>query len=187
MPYWRDSWRRTATYTIPLSRFRKTDANYATDLPAASAAGVLGCSGLTHGTNTPNLYTEQANGNAKTDMGRCEFVLPPEYVAGGAITLRVHARTNPVAAGGGAGTSTLDAQVHKSNREAGAGSDICATGAQSINSATWADKDFTITPTGLVAGDLLDIELTIAVNDTGGGSAAYGFIGAVQVLLLERS
>ena len=46
---------------------------------------------------------------------------------------------------------------------------------------TPTDRDFTITPTGLVSGDELDVRLTLVIED--GGVDATGEIEAVSILL----
>lgn len=72
------------------------------------------------------------------------------------------------------GTSCeIDAVAYKAHATTGnlkTGSDLVTTAAQSINSLTWADKDFAIDGTGLVPGDELDILITITGVDTGSGS-----------------
>jgi len=185
MPYWRDSWRGVVAIAIPLARFRETSAGY--DNPLTSAAGAnFGLAGGTHGTASPKLQSEGANGNEKTSTARLEFVLPPEYVPGGAITLRVHCRRSGAPA---VPPVTLDAQVFKIDREAGIGAELYAGAAQDITS--WADMDFALNSAQIVAqslapGDVLDIELTGVVNDTGGSGTFVLQISSVQMLLLER-
>ncbi len=69
--------------------------------------------------------------------------------------------------------STLDVAVYK--QAAGAvGSDLSTTTAAATFVAvdTWYNKDFVITPTGLVAGDVLNLEITSSIVDSeaGGGT-----------------
>jgi hypothetical protein len=84
---------------------------------------------------------------------------------------------------GASASATLDVEVDKSDRAAGLGSDLCATAAQTINSLTFANKDFTITPTGLSAGDVLDVRLTVTVTDSATATAVTASIGAVEFLV----
>ena len=74
-------------------------------------------------------------------------------------------------------------QCYESDTETGVSADLCTTTGQNFNSTSWADKDFTITPTSLTAGDLLDVELTTVVDDTSGAVGAQAQIGLVQFLL----
>lgn len=171
----------TATYTLAWQIFRKATASYSLNLSATATDPDFGITAGNIGGNSPSLRSQAASGAAKVARTRFSVALPPEYVAGGAITLRIHTRTSPLAAG--TATSTVDLQVYESDKEAGISSDLCATGAQDINSTTWADKDFTITPTALAPGDLLDMEIRADVNDTGATSNAIAHIGAVQLLM----
>lgn len=117
-----------------------------------------------YGTGTMELRGNDANNNTVTSTSSFEFILPPEYVAGGAITLRVNGKTS------GAGTitaQTLDAEAFKVAADGTAGSDICATTIRTLTQ-TATDFDFTITPTGLVAGDKLrfNIQSLVTISDT---------------------
>jgi len=89
--------------------------------------------------------------------------LPDNYVASDDVKIRVKGGMVAVADT----TATVDLNVY----EDGTTTDLCATTAQSINSTTAATKDFTITDAGLTAGDLLNVKVTLAVNDSGDASA----------------
>jgi hypothetical protein len=78
---------------------------------------------------------------------------------------------------------TADVECYESDKEASIGSDLCTTAATSINSTTFADYDFTITASGLVSGDILDVRLTIACNDAATATAVIPTIGAVTFVL----
>lgn len=168
-------------YVLPWTGFRKHDA-YDTNLSSTSATVYLALVGGTFGTGVPSLQTSDLkNAGSTPRYARCQFVLPPEYVAGQSITVRLHAGAITTIA---STTITVDCECYKSGKEfLVSGSDLCVTSAQSVNSLTFADKDFTITPTGLAAGDELDIRLAILVNDTGTGTAVIGCIGQAAVLL----
>ena len=75
---------------------------------------------------------------------------------------------------------TLDAVVV---RQAAPDADICATAAQDMNSTDAADLDFTITPTNVVVGDVLDVVLAIACTDSAGVGAVIPKINSVEMLL----
>lgn len=168
-----------AVFTVPWVDFRVWDA-LATNLPATGANDDLGLYGGTFGSASPKLSTGDVKAAGCTRYARCQFQLPAEYDAGQSVTLRCHAGMTTTVADTSA---SLDVECYKSDTEAGVGSDICATAAQSINSLTDADKDFTITPTGLTAGDVLDIRLTITVVDAATGTAVIADIGAVEMLV----
>ena len=81
-------------------------------------------------------------------------------------------------------SATIDIECYKSNRDTGkTGSDLCATAAQSINSLTFANKDFTITSSSLLPGDWLDIRWTIATNDGATATAVIAALAAAEFLL----
>ncbi len=116
------------------------------------------------GTGTMELRGNDANNNTVTSDGLVEFVLPPEYVSGTGITVRLNARSN------GAGTitvRTVDIEAFKVATDGAAGSDLCTTNAQTIT-GTAANYDFVIDPTGLVAGDKLrfNVRSILTITDT---------------------
>lgn len=117
---------------------------------------------------------------ATTRYARAWFALPPEYIDGDTVQLRVSAGMADNVADN---TATVDLEVYKSDREGGVGSDICATAAQSINSTTFSDYDFTVTPTGLTAGDQLDVRIAVAVNDAASTDPVTAEVGAVERLV----
>jgi len=153
-----------------------------TPLPSTPLTDDLGLVGGAFGTATPTLQTEDLKAaGATSNYARRTFVLPPEYDAAQTVTLRVHAGMLTTIADT---TAVVDVEVYKSDREAGVdGADLCATAAQDINNLTPADKDFTITPTSLSPGDILDIRITTTVTDAATGTAVAALIGAVEMLL----
>lgn len=169
-----------AEYGIPLASLQATGTGAQLGASAGTPSGAMGLTIGTHGSATPKVVGEAASNNSKTNYSRFQFVLPAEYVTGGDIKLGVYCRTG----GELAVSSTIDAECFLSDDEAGVtGSDLCATAAQSINTATWAEKLFTITGTSRVAGDVLDIELTGVANDTGGTANKAIEIGRVSMYL----
>lgn len=169
-----------AVYPIPWTAWRVWNALH-TNLPGTPATDDLGLVGGTFGTNTPSIRTEDLkNAGATNNYARCQLYLPPEYDTGETVVLRFHAGMITTVA---SATATLDVECYKSDGESGLGSDLCATSALDINSLTLADKDFTITATGLSPGDLLDIRIATAVNDSATGTAVIACIGAASLLL----
>jgi len=168
-----------AVYAVPMVDLRVWDA-LATVLPGTSADDDLALVGGTFGSATPKISTGDVKASTVTRYARFQFQLPVEYVAGASVTLRLHAGMTTNAADTSA---TLDVECYKSDGEAGVGSDLCATTAQDINNTTKADKDFTITATGLSAGDVLDIRLAVAVVDAATDTAVIADIGAIEMLV----
>lgn len=172
----------TAAYMVPLTSFRVWD-NMAALLPTAGATDDLGLIEGTFGSASPTLQTEDLKaegGNPTLNYARALFQLPPEYDAGETVILRIHAGMTTTVADD---TATVDVVCYESDKETGIGSDICATAAQSINSTTFADKDFTITSTGLAPGDVLDFRIATSVSDAATGTAVIATIGQVEFIL----
>ena len=171
-----------ATYTIPMHQIKTWD-NRAVNLPAAAANDDMGLITGTFGTNVPVLQSEDFQGIALAcKYCAFQFALPPEYDAGQTVTLRLRCAMITTVADDAA---TIDVECFESDRDgvaAGTPTDICTTGAQSMNSLTPADIDFTITPTALAPGDLLDIRLTFAGNDTVGAGASVSQISQIEML-----
>jgi hypothetical protein len=167
-------------YTIPLTEGRIHDA-IQTPLTGTANTDDLGITGGTFGTDAPTITA----GDLKAAGATTRYVrfpnvpIPAEYDDGQTLTLRVR---------GGMGTTvadvsaTVDAQAYKPDGEGAVGGDLVATDAQSINDTNAADCDFTITPTGLVAGDTLDVRIAVAVNDAATATAVDAEIYEVQLL-----
>lgn len=167
-------------YKIQPTDWRVWDALH-TNLPGTSATDDLALTGGTFGTASPSIQTSDLKAaGSTTRYARCTFQLPKEYVDGQTVTLRARGGMITTVADVAA---TVDFEVYRSNDEAGIGSDICATAAQSINSLTDVNRDFTITPASLSAGDTLDIRMAVLVNDAATATAVIAVIGAVEFLL----
>jgi len=139
--------------------------------------------GGAYGTNAPSLQTADFGGNsaAVAYYARGEIPMPWEYEAGESVTLRLSVGMITTVADQSA---TVDVEVYKSDEDATSTGDLCATTATSdnMNNTVFADVDFTITPTTLNPGDLLDVRLTATVDDNGDGGVMKGSIGSVQLL-----
>lgn len=146
-------------------------------LPATAAADDLGITIGTLGTAPPALVSSDAASTTVTQYARQSFVVPPEYQTGQTIQLVANVAMATISDD----TATLDAQIYSSDKEGGVGSDICATAAQSVNSATATDYTFAITGSGLAAGAILDIRLTVAITDAATGSGVTMEINNTEI------
>lgn len=168
-----------AVFAVPVTKFRVHDS-IDDPLPGSAAADDLGCDGGTFGTDAPVLSAgDLQSAGATTRYGRAILTLPAEYVDGDTVTLRLSAGMADTVADTSA---TVDVECYKSDREGSVGSDICSTVAQDCNSTTFDDYDLTITPTGLSAGDQLDVRLALAVNDAASATPITAVIAAVELL-----
>jgi len=166
-------------FTLPLTQFRTWDA-LATNLPGTAAADDLGLDNATFGTGSPHLTAGDLKAAGATSRyARAHVVIPAEYDDGETCNLRVHAGMLTTVSDT---TCTVDVECYRSDEETGISADLCTTAATTMNSLTFADIDFTLTPTTFVSGDTLDIRIHIACNDAATGTAVEPVIGAVQLL-----
>lgn len=150
-----------------------------TVLPGTSASDDLGLYGGTFATSSPLIRTYDVKTLTTTLYARAQIILPAEYEAGGTVTIRLKSGMVTTVASSAA---TIDIQAYKVDGAGGIGSDICATSAQSINSLSFANKDFSITAASLNPGDVLDVRVAIAVTDAATGTAVIGAFGLAQLL-----
>lgn len=155
------------TFPIPQESLRVWDA--IATLPVTSGANDdLALVYNTLGTAAPSVESGDSKAASTTRRIGFTFRVPPQYTAGDTVTLRLNAGMKTTVSDG---TATIDAEVY---RMAAPTVDVCATNAQSINSLTAANKDFTITPTNVVPGDVLDVRITIAIVDSATVTAVIG-------------
>ena len=135
------------------------------------------------GTNQLFLDGELALNETEASVGWFRFTLPHNYVAAGDVTIRAVVGLFEGAGGtAAAGTCTIDFEAREQGSDATVGSDICATAATAI-SASFGNKDFTVTPTGLVAGDTVVCKMTTSVAETANDVATLNArITKLQVL-----
>lgn len=168
---------------IPLELLRVHDA-FQTNLPTTAASDDLGLIIGTFGTDAIVVQTSDAKNTSVTQRARFTYRLPHNYAAGQAISVVAWAGMKTTVANG---TATVDFEAYKKNDSTGlVGSDLVTTSATTINSLTAADEAFVIDPTGLTAGDELDIRVTIAITDTGTGTAVIGRIMKLYMLPTVR-
>lgn len=162
-------------YQQPLMACRNADG---TVMDATGGAGLFAITPGGWGTGTLILAGEDAQNNTKTDTLMFEAVLPAEYVAGGDLKLNVNAQYDVSA--GTTITATVDVQVYKLGDDGTVGSDLCATAAIALTTS-FGDKAFTITATGLVAGDRLMALVQTAVTEAGNTGTATAQIGSIEL------
>lgn len=125
------------------------------------------------GTNQMWIQGEASQNETEASVGYVTLVLPENYVSGGTITLSAYV---DVIGSGTLGTCTIDFEAYKMTLTDGTvGSDLVTTAATAV-SATGAEKTFTVTPTGLVAGDKLVIKMTTSIAETGNSTTIAAVI-----------
>lgn len=168
-----------AEYPVELTRFRVWDAMQ-TNLPGTSAADDLGLIGGTFATASPMIQTYDVKAaGAQTLRARVVLNMPIEYDAAETVNIRVRGGMITTIADN---SCTVDIECCKLDEDGAVAADICATAAQSINSLTKADKDFTITATTLNPGDQLDVRVTIAVNDAATATTVKAALSKISLL-----
>lgn len=168
-----------AAFAIPFESWRVHDA-VATNLPGTSATDDLGFYGGTFGTSGPYIGTSDLKtAGATTRYARTQVRIPAEYEDGQTLTLRFAAGMITTVADGSA---TIDVEAYALDEDTTISADLCTTSATSINSLTFANKDFVITPTSRTAGELLDVRVAITVTDTASGTAVIGAFAAAKLL-----
>lgn len=149
-------------FPVNLTTLRIWDA-FHTNLPGTAATDDLALIGGTFGTAPPLIQAGDLKAaGATTRYARFSFTLPECYDEGETVTLIISAGMKTTIADT---SCTVDVECYRHDKISGISADLCATAAQSINSLTFADKSFTITPTSLEKGDVLDIRIAIACND----------------------
>lgn len=168
-----------ALYPVPLTALRTWDA-MAVNLPGTAATDDLALVTGTIATDAPTVRTSDLkNAGATTQYASFLVPLPVEYQSAETVQIRVRAGMETTVA---SASATVDLQVYEIDGNGGVSADLCATAAQSINSLTEANRDFSITSTDLVAGDVLHVRVAVAVNDSGTGTPVIGKICNIALL-----
>lgn len=167
-------------FPVPLVDARVWDA-IQTNLPGTSATDDLGLYGTSYGTAAPLIRTSDLMGaGATTRYARWPTVrIPAEYIAAGSFKIRCNCGMVTTVA---SVSAMIDVEAWRVDDDGTLGAaDLVSTSATSFNSLTYADKDFNVTATTLSPGDILDVRVTMAIND---GAAVGAVIGALAQLKL---
>ena len=151
-----------------------------TDLPGTPANDDLGLIGTTFGSTAPRVTAGDCKAlGATTRYARFMVELPECYDAGETVTISLSAGMVTTVA---SVSCTVDVEAYEIDKIGGISADLCTTAAITINSLTFAAKAFTITPTTLSAGDVLDVRIAIAVNDAATATAVTPTIAGIDLL-----
>jgi hypothetical protein len=130
-------------------------------------------------TSAALLTATTDNGVSVTETAAFEFAVPAGYTAGDTITVRIRAKISALPTVASSNTVDITAKLRG---DAGLGSDICTTAAQ-VTTTSMANYDFVVTPTGIVAGDVIEVVMTLAANDTGGTTNGIHTVSKIAVLI----
>lgn len=128
-----------------------------TNLAGADGTDDLGLVTGTYLTANPTFNVTVATPTNAPFYARRSYTLPSNYVSGTDLTIVLNA-TETVAA------TTANIDINAVDQDSPS-SDIVATAAQSIIGASATDYSFTVTGTNLKPGDVLDIRISITLND----------------------
>lgn len=166
-------------FPVLVTDLRVWDA-FHTNLPGTAATDDLALIGGTFGTAPPTVSAGDLKAaGLTTRRARFQLQLPECYDPGETIVLSIYAGMVTTVADT---SCTIDVEAYKLNKITGIGSDICATSATTMNSLVISAKQFTITPSGLLPGDLLDVRISIACTDAATGTAVTPTIAAIDLL-----
>lgn len=137
----------------------------------------------TYGTDWPLVKSDDVGNTTATQYASFFFALPGNYQDGQTITLRVRCKMGVIADD----AATLDLTAYRSDED-GTVTEVRATSATDINSATYANYDYTITPTSRVGGDEIQCRLKFIGTDaaTGVGAGVVLNIAKISVLADTR-
>jgi len=144
-------------------------------LTAAEEAGTFN---RAIGTNQLYIEGEVTQNETEASVGWFEFYLPENYVAAGDVKIRA---VVDVQGAGTLGSCTIDFEARESDNDGAIGADLVTTAAQAIT-ATAGAKDFTVTATGLVAGDKLVVKMTTSVVENADAGTLKAVITKLGVL-----
>ena len=169
-----------AIFPVNLANFRVWDA-IQTVLPGTAAADDLGLIGTTFGTVAPTIRTSDSKAASTTQRARIFIPIPAEFQAAETVSVVISAGMTTTISDT---TATVDVEAYEvltTGALGGSPTDLCTTAATTINSVTFADATFALTSSGLIAGDLLDVRITIAIVD---GATATAVIGTIVKVAL---
>lgn len=149
-------------------------ANTRTALGTSAAVGVLGV-GATYGAAA---VTRSIASATTSEAGYWWVRIPDDYAAGGTLKVRLRCNTQNAPA---AVSSNITISAKRLGDNS-VGAELYSSGVVSINSATSTDYDLTFASTAIAAGDAVYIEVTIAIDNTGGGSTVTGRLVAIKLL-----
>ena len=168
-------------YAIDLAAGRIHD-NFGVILPNAGATDDLGLVGGTLGTAAPSLQTEDLKAAGATlNYARFQVTLPPEYVAGEAVKIRLTAGMITTVA---VTTAFADVEAYENEEDNTVSADLCTTAETTINAliASPTVVDFTITASTLSPGTVLDVRVATNVTDAAESTAVIACITKISLL-----
>lgn len=168
---------------IPLHGWRIWD-NVAANLGATpTSTDDLAYNAGVYGTGIEYLATKDYNGaavGAVIHYARQRITLPFNYVAYSSVSIRLCGGML-LAVASVSGTALVEAYVCARSKLV-SGSNLVTTAATTINSLTFADTDFALTSSALVAGTVLDLRVRITMESVT-ATSHFGAISHTEAIL----
>jgi len=166
-------------FPVPLTSLRVWDAMQ-TNLPGTAATDDLAIIGGTFGSAPPLIQAGDCKAaGAVTRYARFEVPVPECYDAAETLSFILSAGMKTTIADT---SCTIDLQVYELDKISGISADLCVTAAMTMNSLVFGDKTFSITPTTLAAGDMLDVRVAITCTDAATATAVTPTIAAIDLV-----
>lgn len=170
-----------AEYHVPINAFRVWDA-ISTNPVTAAANDDLGLVQGTWGSAVNKITAGDCKAASVTRRIYFSVSVPPNYDDEQTIQLRFRAKMETTLSDG---TCTIDAEAYIAN-DGTLTSDLVTTAAQSMNSLTVANYNFTLASGLIDPGDLIEVRLTIACVDTATATAVTPAVYEVALLCDTR-
>ena len=170
-----------AEYIVPRDAFRVWDSITTNPVSAASNDD-LGLVTGTWGSSVNKITAGDCKAATTTRRIYFSVPVPANYDDGQTIQLRVRAKMETTLSDG---TCTIDAESYIAN-DGTLTSDLVSTAAQSMNSLTAANYNFTLSSGSVDPGDLIEVRLTIACVDSATATAVTPAIYEVALLCDTR-
>lgn len=164
--------------SVPLTDLRIHDAPQ-TVLTGTPGTDDLGLKGTAFGTNSMFVSAGDLKAaGATTRYARFRRKMKDTYVSGQAISVVIDCGMLTTISDG---TCTVDVEAYLCDGDTTVTGDKCTTAAQSMNSTTFAEKSFTLTPTGVTSTSEWDIRIAIACSDAATATAVEPAIDAIGI------
>jgi len=165
---------------LPVDRFKRTGD--LADLPSTADGSNLSLVAAAHGSASTMVVSSAADNSTVTEKARFLTALPNDYLPGAELTLRLRAQIGAAMNV----SATIDAEIYQADGEGGNSAELCSTDPITLDT-DWSNCDFVIDPENLIAGDILDIEVTVSLDDTGGSANESAYIAAAQLITVTRN
>jgi len=171
-----------AEYKVPVTNFRVWDA-VASNPVSTAASDDLGLITGTWGTNPVRITAGDCKAlGATTRRIYFSIPIPPNYDDGETLQIRIRAKMETTIADT---SCTVDLEAYIGN-DGALTSDLVSTAAQSMNSLTAANYDFTLSTGSVEPGDLIECRMTITCNDAATATAVTPAVYKVALLCDTR-